>query len=239
MTRSNYLSKLINHSLNQFVQTHWFIRSQNKWLPLWVSHWITDSFNHTDLFKNEISSLCSVFFKKDSFTKEHVLVIVCILNVESSLSIKTDWAILQLSIYITVKTPVMSHLLSDWYRPIPSMFKLHSKAAAWLCLQRWEHYTYTPRHVPLLFQHIPVVTSCCTSIVLKPRLALFLISYTWFSLSLLLLPDSEKWAWSIKSVFTRELSYNASECYMQMNKTSPLTLPRRDWHHKLGWDLLS
>lgn len=70
MTSSNYLSKLINHSHNQFVQTHWFSWSQNKWLPSWVSHWITDLFNYTDSIRYEISSLCSVFFpQKDRFTR--------------------------------------------------------------------------------------------------------------------------------------------------------------------------
>lgn len=121
---------------------------------------------------------------------------------------------------------------------LPSMFKLHSAAAAWLCLQRWEHYTTLPG-MCLLFQHIHVVTSCSPSLVSKPRQALFLISYTWFSLALLLLPDSEKRVWPIKSVFTRELFDNAAECYTQMNKTSPLTWPRRGWHHKSRRDLLS
>lgn len=153
----------------------------------------------------------------------------------SSLSLKNFWTILQLYIYVA-KNLLSCYICSVTFTQyVQTAFRSSSMALS----AEMRTLYYTARRVSLLFQHIPVVTSRSPSLVLKPRLALFLISYTWFSLALLLLPDSEKRAWPIKSVFTWELFYNAAECYTQMNKTSPLTLPRRGWHHKSRRDLLS
>ncbi len=73
-------------------------------MPLWVSHWVTASFNNSDSFRNKISLLCSVF-KKGSFTREcptcnclHFERRYLVDGVR--LSLKKFWTILQLSIYV-------------------------------------------------------------------------------------------------------------------------------------------
>jgi len=92
-----------------------------------LNHWLIQP----DWFSQELNIITVFIFspQMDSFTKEHVLVIVCILNVEITLSLKTIWAILQLSIYITKKL-TSCHICSVTGRPIPSMFKLHPEAEA-------------------------------------------------------------------------------------------------------------
>ncbi len=53
------MSESLIHSLNQYVQMHWFIQELNKWLFLRVSHWINYS---TDLFKNTDSFAATVCY---------------------------------------------------------------------------------------------------------------------------------------------------------------------------------
>ncbi len=35
-----FIKETLNHSLNRFIQTYWFIQNQNRCLYLWVSHWV-------------------------------------------------------------------------------------------------------------------------------------------------------------------------------------------------------
>ncbi len=48
METSDFLSESLNHSLNWFIQKHWFMQQWNKWL----SHWIIYKKN-TDEWRNE------------------------------------------------------------------------------------------------------------------------------------------------------------------------------------------
>ncbi len=60
-----FMIESLNHWVNWFVQTHRIIQERNNWLSLWVIHWIielTDSFKHTESFRNKTTDCLYEWF---------------------------------------------------------------------------------------------------------------------------------------------------------------------------------